>query len=184
MNANNETLTKTERAELRSLIRRRAVVAKKDVDVRREDLLADFEEQLATEYKADDDRWAEVTRSAERAVAEANRELTEKLTELGIAEKFRPSLYLQWFNRGENINNIRRGELRKVATRRLDAMAGQAKLAIDRQAVQIEGRLAATALQSAEAAEWLASLPQVDQLLQALDVGSVRRELEIGDGRK
>ena len=173
-----ETLTKAERAELRSLIRRRAGVAKKDIDARKAGLLADFEEQLIEEFRPEDERWAEVTRSCERAVADANKELTEVFNRLGIREDIRPKLGWAWLARPDL--EMRKAALRRAASKRADAMCEQAKLTIDREAVSIEGRLAATALQSAEATEWLASLPQVDQLVAALDIAGVRAELEAG----
>jgi hypothetical protein len=174
----NETLTKAERSELRSLIRRRALVAKKDIDARKASLLADFEEQLTEEFRPEDERWAEVTRSCHREVEEANRELGEVFDRLGIREDIRPQIGWQWLNRPDL--ELRKAMLRRAAAKRAEAMCEQAKLSIDREAVLIEGRLAATALQSAEAAEWLASLPQVDQLVSALDMASVRAELESG----
>lgn len=173
-----ETLTKTERSELRSLIRRRAVIAKKDIDARKAVLLADFEEQLTEEFQPEDERWAEVVRSAERAVRDANRELTEVFDRLNVRKDIRPQLGVAWGMRPDI--DMRKWQLRRAAKRRAEAMCDEAKLAIDRQAVAIEGRLAATALISTEASEWLASLPQVDDLVRSLDVASVRAELEAG----
>jgi hypothetical protein len=175
-----ETLTKAERAELRSLIRRRAGVAKKDVDARRDTLIADFEEELTVEFQPDDERWEEIVRTATRAVQDAERDLQAACETAGIRKELRPHVGVQWLQGGRQDIEQRKGALRRLAARRLEALATQAKLEIDRQAIAIESRLAATALRSAEAAEWLASLPQVDELVPALDIGSVRRELEMG----
>lgn len=175
-----ETLTKAERAELRSLIRRRAAVAKKDVDARREDLVAEFEEELTVEFQPDDERWDEIVKTATRAVQDAERELQEACEQHGIRKELRPHIGTSWLQGGREDIERRKAQLRRLAQRRLDAMAADAKLQIDRQALAIEGRLAATALRSLEASEWLASLPQIDDLIRALDVASVRRELEMG----
>lgn len=173
-----ETLTKAERSELRSLVRRRAAVAKKEIDARKACLLADFEEALTEEFSAEDERWAEVVRSAQRAVDNANRELTEILDRLEIRKDLRPHLSTMWVKRPDI--DARKHQLRRAAARRADAMCESAKLAIDNGSVQIESRLAATALQSAEAAGWLASLPQVDELIRSLDIRKVKAELEAG----
>lgn len=175
-----ETLTKAERAELRSLIRRRAGVAKKDVDARREELAADFEEELTVEFQPDDDRWGEIVRTAQRAVEDAERALQEECERHGIRKELRPHIGVSWLQGGREDIERRKMQLRRLAVKRLDSMAAEAKLQIDRQAIAVESRLAATALRSAEAAEWLASLPQIDDLIQALDVSTLRRELEMG----
>jgi len=174
----NETLTKAERSELRSLIRRRAMVAKKDIDARKSSLLADFETELTEEFSAEDARWVEVTRAAEKAVKDANRDLAEIFDRLHIRTDLRPYIGMGWHSRPDI--DMRKSQLRRVASKRADAMCDAAKLAVDREAVSIEGRLAATALVSSEASEWLAALPQVDDLVTALDIGSVRAELESG----
>lgn len=173
-----ETLTKTERAELRSLIRRRATVAKKDIDARKDALLAEFEDQLTAEFVAEDERWAEVTQSVQRTVEDANRSLTEVFDRLDIRKDLRPYIGWNWTSRPDM--EQRKQQLRRAAVRRADAMCSEAKLAVDREAVTIESRLAATALLSSEATEWLASLPQVDDLVHSLDIGAVRAELEQG----
>lgn len=175
-----ETLTKTERGELRSLARRRAKVAKADIEARQAQLLAEVEEQLAHEFKREDERWQDIVREAERACDDANRRIRAACEEAGVPTEFAPSLQAQWYARGTNGIAGRRSELRKVATTRLAQMAKDAKAAVDRRTVEIETRLASTALQSNEAAEWLATLPQIDDLLTALSVDDVRAELGTG----
>ena len=54
-------ITKSEREELVKLVKMRARVAKMGVDQRRIELLADFENKMATRYQSDDAAWADIT---------------------------------------------------------------------------------------------------------------------------
>jgi hypothetical protein len=176
--------TAVERAELAKVIRLRAKVAKADLEARKADLLADFEQQMATEYEFDDARWASITAAAEQAVADARRtvkaELARACEVAGIPQRFAPqiSVGLGWLPRNENAIASRRSELRKVAIARLDAVAKNAKARIDRDAVALEVELVASGLSSIEAREWLERLPTPDQLMPRLDLASLEHAVD------
>lgn len=73
-----DVLTKTERQELTSLLRRREKVAKSDAKQRSADLLAEFEEKLAALMKPTDEAWADVVALAEQAAEDANARIAER----------------------------------------------------------------------------------------------------------
>jgi len=68
-------MTKVERDQLASIIKGRRQVAKRVVEQRAAELLADVEAQLAKRYSFGHSAWADLTAIAQRAVADANREL-------------------------------------------------------------------------------------------------------------
>jgi hypothetical protein len=171
-----EPMTRAEREELLRLLRAHERMAKSDVDARRAALLADFEEQVAAIYKSNDDRWATITEAAQRAVAEADQAIAAACTEAGIRPEFRPRLELMWYGRGENAVAARRGELRKVASTRLDAAAKRAKTEIERAALSLRTDLATRALVTAEAQDWLARMPTLESLLPPLQLEEIEEE--------
>jgi hypothetical protein len=169
-------MTKGERDELAKVVRMRAKVARDDVDALKAERLADFEQQLATQYEARDERWRDLVTMAQQACAEAQAELDRRCEAAGIPQRFRPSLSVGWRERGENIDSKRRTELRRVAQTRLEADAHQAKVEITRREAVLRGELAARGLSSREAREWLERLPTVEALLPALRLAEIEAE--------
>ena len=163
-------ITKSERAELVSLVRARSRVAKAGVDQRKAELLADLEQELASIYHiGDQEIWAAAFEAANKAAQDADAQVAQVCEELGIREEFRPRISgVAWYGRGENAANERRVELRRVAGTRLDAEAKKAKLAIESASVEMQTALAAGAFQSAEAKAFLETMPTPESLLTPL----------------
>lgn len=179
------TMSKSERDDLAKVARLRARVAKSKVAQREAELLADVEDQLAATYKFDDDAWADVTRAAKVAVQTAQAEVERRCRDLGIPDRFAPSLSLQWYGRGENALAQRRAELRKVAQTQIAAAGKAAKTAIEQQEAEVLTELLAGGLESAEARAFLESIPTPEQLMPTMALA----ELEAGvpqqtDGRR
>ena len=177
-------MSNRERGELISLCKQRAKLAKDMAGYRAADLMADFEEQLATEYAWDDDEtWREAHQIASEALAEANELIVARCRELGIPKRFAPSLARpHWHPRGENDVKERRAELRKVAKTRLDAMAKGAKTQIDRASLEVQTYLVSEGLESDAAVAFLETgMPTVESLMPPLAVPEVERLLGRGD---
>jgi hypothetical protein len=147
---------------LDEVVKMRARTAKTGIDARKAHLLADFEQQMATEYSARDERWAAAVREGKKAVARANAEIQAAFEKAGVPERFRGGLGVGWYPRGENTDPKRRAELRKVATSRLDAQAKAAKLEVDEVTVRLRSELVAGGLTSDDARRWLDELPSVE----------------------
>src|SRR5712692_10011306 len=97
-------MTKGERDELLKLIRRQEHVAKTAAMQRSTDLMAEFERQIASIYTPNDDEtFRRLHEEADRVAQEADARLAARCRELGIPEKFRPSMSLSWYGRGENV---------------------------------------------------------------------------------
>jgi len=169
-------MTKADREELKSLNRQRARVAKASVEQRMAAVLADFEQQMSTVHKSDDEAWRDLTAEAKRMAADLDARLAERCRQLGVPEDFRPRLGYGWMGRGENAFVSRRVELRKAAERRVQAEGRAAKVAIDMAALAIATELTRVALTTDEARRFLHTMPTVVELMPTLDI----REIEAG----
>jgi hypothetical protein len=167
------TMTKSERDDLARLVRMRAKVAKGQVEQRAAELMAEAEAKLSAIYSFGDEAWADLTATAEAAVAEADIQLAKRCEQLGIPAEFRPRLNLSWYGRGENALRDRRAELRTTARTRVDADAKRAKAAIEASAVDVQTELLADGLTSAAAREFLQAMPTPADLMPALDIGAI-----------
>lgn len=170
------TMTKGERDELKSLAKQRARVAKAGIEMRQAELRADVEAQLSAIYKPTEEAWADLAAEAMTKVQALDGELAQRCQELGIQADLRPSLRCDWYGRGDNADKIRRAELRMAATRRIEAEGRAAKVRIDEATLEVLTELAAGALTSGQAKQFLQGMPTLAQLMPPLDV----RELEAG----
>lgn len=166
-------ITRSDRDAIMRVLKMRAGTAKTEAEQRAAELLADFEEQLAAEHKANAPAWAEVTAAAQKAVNEADAEIARRCRELGIPEEFRPALSLGWVARGENADKLRRVELRKVAVTRIEAQKRAALAFIERQHTELATQVVTNSLESGAAKAFLDALPGMDQLLPRLALSDV-----------
>jgi len=171
-----ERMTAADARELATVVRMRARVAREDAELRGAQLIADFEEELAAEYPANDPRWAELTAEAEEAVRRADAELAARCKKLGIRPEFRPNLSVSWYSSGENAYHDRRATLRAAAKARVAAMVKQAKLSIARSETEARSTIAERMLTTNEAKGLLEAIPTVEVLLPTLALRAVEAE--------
>ena len=163
-------MTKAERSDLCALIRRREKLEKTAASQRSAELLADFERQLASIYKFDNDEpWRTARAAAERAVEQAQVSIADRCKELGIPKEFAPGLSMGWYGRGENASRDRRAELRKVAETRLAAMEKAARTKIEMRSIELQEEIIRGGLLSADGQSFLSQLPRVETLMLPLD---------------
>ena len=175
--SNGAEMTSRERVELTALVRRREKVAKSEASHRSAELMADFEQQLAARYEAQDEHWSDLTSAAQQVVDEADARIAQRCRELGIPEQFRPSIQAQWYGRGENASKERRAELRKVAQTRIAAIEKEAKATIEKRSVEVQTALLAGGLESEAARRFLESMPTAEALMPPLDVEALNKAL-------
>jgi hypothetical protein len=109
----NTTISKGDREDLQRLIRQREKVLKSAAKQRSAELLADFENQLGSQFTFDQDEiWEKAQTAADREVQKARQAVAARCRELGIPARFAPDLELRWYGRGENAVPKRRDELR------------------------------------------------------------------------
>ncbi len=168
-------MTRKDREDLLQLVRLRVKVAKSKAKRRSTELRANFEEQLATIHKADEEHWRDLTAQAEAGIAALDAELAARCRELGIPENFRPHLSVGWYARGENASAARRAELRKVAESRIAAVEQEAVETIEHAALDIQTRLLAGGLSTGAAQSFLSAMPAVEALMPPLRVDDIER---------
>ncbi len=174
------TMTKSERDDLQRLVRQREKALKSNAKLRSKDLLADFENEMAAEYAFDDDSvWAQAAKDAEAEVAKAQKRVAARCLELGIPEKFAPSLRLSWCNRGyDNLIEKRRNELRRVAESRVEALEQRAVVDIEMASVNLQTDIAIAGLTSEIARNFVERLPTVESLMPALSYEKLAGEAD------
>lgn len=170
------TMSRTERNELISLLRRRAKVAKQDAEALAASMIARVEEQLSASFEADDVRWKDAIARTQKAVEELNERISQELTAEGLPERFHPGAGIAWHQRGETKEAYRRHELKSVARARITERLTQAKADIDRAVVAIESDLLAVTTGEA-ARDYLLGMPTAENLLPAGVAASVLAEL-------
>jgi hypothetical protein len=163
-------MTSRDRAELGKLLRMRAKVTKSGIDQQQAALIADVEQQLSASYKFDDEIWQDVTRIAQAEIAKADAEIAKRCKALGIAAKLRPSISISWSSRGENYLAARRAELRMTARTRIEELAQEAKVTVDRDVADKMTILVAGGLDSEEGRKFLESMPTVDSLMPRIKI--------------
>ncbi|MBP7002282.1 hypothetical protein [Amaricoccus sp.] len=168
-------MTKAEREELRRILRAREKVQKSAAAVRSAELLADFENTLASEFSFDDDAvWEEAQREAAAVVAKASATIAVRCQELGIPARFAPGLSLGWRHNGyDNAVGKRRSELRRVAQTRIEALERAAILAVETSTVEALTRIAVDALESEAARAFIAALPTVEAMMEPLSYEAI-----------
>jgi len=173
-------MTKGEREELQRLIRQRERVLKSAAKQRTTQLLADFENQMASEFSFDDDAvWAAAEKAASAEVAKAEQAVATRCRELGIPERFAPGLELHWRNRGYgNLLKSRRDELRRVAQSKAEAIERQAITQIELSCLDFQQRIAVSGLTSDAARELVGSLPSMETLMPRLSYSELAGEAD------
>lgn len=173
------SMTKQEREDLQRLIRQREKVMKSAARLRSTELIADFESQIAAQYRFDDDAvWAAAMKSAEIDIAKAQKIVELRYQELGIPKQYAPGLQMFWYGRGENASKARREELRKVAKAQIESIEQKAIVAIEQASVEAQTQIAIAGLTSEAARAFITSLPSVESLMPALSFKELAGEAD------
>ena len=171
-------MNKSDRDDLLKVCRMRVRVAKADAAAVAAKRKAEFAAQLAAVYSFDQDEiWKQAKAAADTAVEQAQNEIAQRCVELGIPRRFAPALNLAWWGRGENATAGRRAELTRVAHTRIDQLEKKARLEIERASVDVQTRLVADGLASADARAFLEAMPTADQLMPVVTVEQIQKQL-------
>lgn len=172
-------LSRHETHDLGMIIKDRAKVLKLHAEAKAAERIADFERNLASNYKFDEDEiWKEATEAVRKVVAESQDKINARCKKLGIPARFAPSIQATWSGRGENALNQRRVELRRVAKSAVDSMLKNATTKIEQQSLDLRTQIVAMGLLSKEAKLFLESIAPVDEMLKALDIGDIEKRLD------
>jgi len=174
----NEGMTKSEREDLQRLVRQREKVLKSAAKQRSTEVLADFENQMGQEYSFDDDHvWAEAAKIANATVSKAQEQIKVRCREIGIPDRFAPSISLGWHHRGYgNSLKERRDELRKMAQTAVEAQEQKAKTQIELSCLNAQEKLALAGLTSDAARGFIEALPSIADLMPRLSFAEIAGE--------
>jgi len=171
-------MTKGEREDLIRLIKQREKVAKTAAEQRSAAMLAEFEAQVSAVHAFDTNEvWRAAVEAAQAAAKEAMTKVAQEADKLGIPKEFQPALGFSWARRGENEYQARRAELRRVAKAEIDALEKVALVQIEQASVQAQTEVIAHGLTSEAAIEFLRSMPAIETMMPALDVGAIQAKL-------
>jgi hypothetical protein len=171
---------KGEREDLQRLIRQRERVLKSAIKQRSAELIADFENQMGTEFSFDDDVvWAQAKKEVDAVVARAKQQIAARCRELGIPDRFAPTLDTRWSHRGyDNSVKQRREELRRMARTKIEAIEQKAATEIALSCLEAQTQLAVVGLSSEAARAFVESLPGIATLMPKLSFSEVAGDAE------
>jgi hypothetical protein len=173
-------MNKGEREDLQRLVRQREKVLKSAAKQRSVELLADFENQMGSEFAFDDDSvWTKAAEAAKREVAKAQAQVAARCRELGIPDRFAPSLTVHWNARGYGIQiEKRKAELRRMARARVEAIEQKAVVEIELSCLDAQTLIATAALTSDAARAFIDKLPPIEALMPKLTYGEIAGEAD------
>ncbi len=170
------TMTKSERDELRRLVRQRTKVLREEVKARTTELVADVEQKLVARFYERDQKRLTAESEIQTIIDDANDRIAEALGKVdmqltGIGRSVLPPGHIRW-------DQTDRLALRQAAMRDIEARAAAAILQLSRQEVDLLENLARGALESDEAMAFLANLPTVGELVPAARMEELEAALE------
>ena len=149
-------MTKAERADLLSLVKKRERVMKTMAAERSAEMMAEFEAQAAKIYSFNEDAvWERAKTEAQAAVDAAQKAVEEQCNALGIPKEFAPSLSVAWNGRGENAFQWRMAELRRAAKKRIEAIEAEAASRIEQMSLEAQADLLSQGLDTDAAQAFL-----------------------------
>jgi hypothetical protein len=171
-----QMITKTERNELRSVVRQQLKVLRSEVKQRENELLAEIDAHLAEQYAEADARFNVTYKAMEEIVRTANRALGEVVAS-GGGEPLRHYEFLN-VPRLSRSGERHREALREAAISELRAKVHSATLRLDRHEADLLRQLSLDALESEEAKQFLTSIPTVSALVPAVRMAELEAALE------
>lgn len=163
-------ISKSERSELRSVVKQQFKVLRAEIKQREAELRAEANEALVQENGAADEQWNSIAFLAGEAVKEANRKVNDALREHGIAHKD-PSMEYSLVQLDYRFSGLRRktdqGEAKSRIELDVKERVRRAELAIERQEAGLLRTLAVGALESEDAHNFLKAIPTAAELVPA-----------------
>lgn len=174
-----QKLSRQEAHDLGQIIKDRAKVLEANVEEQVAAQMSDFERQISTEYKFDQDAvWEQAARDSARVVTEANEKIIERCKALGIPAAFAPSIELSWARRGQNLMAERRTELRRAAVAAVEAMKRAAVTRIRKQSLDLRTQVVSAGMLSADGRLFLESLAPIEETMKSISFKEIAQKLE------
>lgn len=180
-----EAITKTERTELRSIVRQQFKVLRSETEQRKAELIAEMEGRIADHYCEVDKQRQDLMWRCNEIVEEASRQITDLLrgeeVDRGGIRRFEEITV----NRPVRVQmeHIAWSQEEKVQRRRALASAIEADIKgalmrLERQEADLLRTLAVGAIESEEARQFLTSIPSVAELVPASRLAELEASLK------
>lgn len=169
-------IPKSERAELRALVKSQFKVLRAEVEQRREEMLADLQDQINERYAKWDKQWSDAMFLCQERALEANREVNDILREMIDQPDGGRSEFMLVAFHAPSRPDRRRSELLMAGRTHINADVKAAQLRLDRDEADLLRTLTIGALESAEAKAFLTAIPTVGELVSRARLA----ELEAG----
>lgn len=173
-------ISKTERTELRSVVRQQFKVLRDEVEQRQAELAADIEKQVAEQWADRDEQLTAIKEKAQQLADDANRALREFVKDHPERESLSVYAFVAPDVRHRVEDSQQRNRLRAAAMADLRARVGAALVKLGRQEADLMRTLAVGALESDEARAFLSEIPSVAELVPASRLREI--EASLGDG--
>jgi hypothetical protein len=175
-------MSRTERSELKSVVRNQFKVLRKEVEQRRDELLAEAYAEIERRTEEDEALRAAIEFEVAEAVGECNRMINDILKGHGLMHadgrerEFVTEPHL-WGPRYSQ-TATKKDQLSHAAQLDLQAHVRDAMNAIDRQEADLLRDLAVGALESEEARAFLSQIPTVGQLVPRIRMAEIEAALQ------
>lgn len=171
-------MNKTERTELRGVVRNQFRVLRKEVEQRMAEMIAEGEQQILDRFHDADVTRNEIDEQVNEILNDALKKIRDVCAarpDAGVPKRLNFSGgWVTWAP-------DRRGELRAALYTNLRARAEGAKLTLERQEADLLRNLAVGALESAEAHQFLGTIPTVAELVPAVRLAELEAQFDAED---
>jgi hypothetical protein len=176
-------ITKTERSELRSVVRQQFKVLRSEINQREAELKAEARQILNDKETENDKKRANVDFLVREIVLKANREINDVLYEQGFeikgnTERAWVSPPIGMWGSSYQGQGTDKQRLERQTAADIEAKVKTALTTIDRQEADLLRELAVGALESEEAQAFLAAIPTVSQLVPNTRLAELEAQLD------
>ena len=176
-----ESISKSERDELRRIVRGDFKALSMELEARRAEVLADIEQRVAQRFAPNDRALADAEAKIAVVVAEANRQIAVVVDDLqencdgyDISASRFAAPYVE-------AKPTKRHEMRRALIAELDAEIAQAKVKMARGENDLLRNLASDAIESSKAREFLAAIPKVGELVPMVRMAELEAQFHQED---
>lgn len=174
------TISKTERGELRSVVRQQYKVLRAEVAQRERELYAEVEHQLRDRYSAEDGTWQAFMHKIHEITMEANRQVNDAIHEFEFEAKG-PTERVYFSTPHFQQPKAQEQALRREAVSDIKAKVQAALMRLDRDEADLLRNLSMEAIESEEARSFLGRIPSVGELVPAARLAELEKTVVLDD---
>jgi hypothetical protein len=159
-------MTKSDRQQLQTLVRRRFKALKSEVIQRQAELLAQMEASIAERYKEEDQAWTAARSEINEAILECNRKVNDAWRRC-LGDKHEEAEYVRLIAAPGRDSNGERMQLRRAAVARVEEQVKRAIGQLETRELDLLEKLLIEGLESDDARRFLGEVPTAAELVPA-----------------